>query len=357
MKFTRIIASTLAATLSLATIGTTVNAAETINLTVLSGYGPKASWVRVFKETWMPEVQRRLDETGNYELNFTEAFGTVVKPRGEFEGTQKGIGDIGLVVSVFHADKVPLDTVSFVTPFVTTDLGLNARIHDQLTKEFPEMRQTWDAFNMEFLGHMGVIKSYAILSRDPITSVEDFQGKKFAGAGLNLRWIEGLGATGVPSALTKFYSDVDSGVADGMIAWADAVGGFKLCEAAPNLLLADMGAVTSFAVTVNKKTWNKLPAEVQTAMRDATVIYRDDLAAQTTAGDAKGIEACKAQGGSVYQMSAEDRVRWASSLPPIAREWADNADAQGLPGTKVLARYMELMRENSQPIARDWDKE
>lgn len=354
MKLSTLIATTL---IGFSAMATSAVAAEQIKLTVLSGYGPKASWVRVFRESWMPEVQNRLAETGNYELDFIEAFGTVVKPRGELEGTQKGIGDIGLIVSVFHADKLPLTSVSFVTPFVTTDLGLNARVYDQLTEEFPAMLANWGDYNMEFLGHMGTIKSYAVLSKEPITSIEDFSGKKFAGAGLNLRWISGLDAAGVPSALTKFYSDVDSGVADGMIAWPDAIAAFKLCEAAPNLLLADMGAVTSFAVTVNKDTWDGLPEEVQKAMRAATSIYRDELAAQTTAGDAKGVEACEAQGGSVYRMPADERAKWAAALPPIAREWADAADAKGLPGKEVLARYMELMRENDQPIARDWDKE
>lgn len=354
MKIAQILAGALA---GLGAMAATAYAAEQIRLTAISGYSAQASWVRVFRDTWVPEVNRRLAESGKYELAITEAFGTVIKPRGELEATQKGIGDIGLVVSVFHADKLPLTSVSFVTPFVSTDLTLNARIYDQLTAEFPRMRSNWDDFNMEFLGHMGVIKSYTILSREPIKTTEDFVGKKFAGAGLNLTWISGLGAAGVPSALTKFYSDADSGLVDGIIAWPDAIGAYKLCEAAPYLLLADMGAVTSFAVTVNKDAWAKLPEEVQTAMREATPIYRDELAAQTSAGHEEGVEACKAQGGTVYRMTDEERAEWAAKLPPIARDWAQAADAQGFPGTPVLARYMELMREANQPIARDWDKE
>ncbi len=331
-------------------------AAEDIRLTVLSGYNDRASWVRVFKEFWMPEVNRRLAENGNYRIKYTEAFGTVVKPRGEFDGTKDGIGDIGLVVSVFHADKLPLPSVSFVTPFVTTDLELNARTYDELTFRFPEMEAAWDGFDMKFLGHMGTIKSYAVLSKEPINSIEDFAGKKFAGAGLNLRWIEGLGATGVPSALTKFYSDTQSGVTDGMIAWADSVGAFKLCEAAPYLITADMGAVTSFAVAVNKRTWERLPEEVQQVMQDVTPLYRDELARQTSEGDAKGLEACVEQGGTIIEFSAEERARWAAALPNIAQEWASAADAQGLPGTEVLNAYMQIMRDNDQPIGRDWDQ-
>ncbi|MEP5153806.1 hypothetical protein [Planktotalea sp.] len=238
------------------------SAKETINVTVLSGYPERTAWVRVFKEFWMPEVNKRLAEDGNYELKYLEAFGTVVKPRGEFEGTQKGIGQIGLVVSAFHADRVPLSSVSYVTPFVSVDLALNPKINDDVTFSIPAMTEAWNEHGLEFLGHMATIKTYAMLSKEPIETLENFDGLKVSGAGLNLRWLEGLGTTGVPSALTKFYHDVDSGVTDAMIAWADAVGAFKLCEAAPYFLSADMGAVTALAVVANEKWFNNLPSEV-----------------------------------------------------------------------------------------------
>ena len=333
-------------------------AQEVIDLTVLSGYNDRASWVRVFKEYWMPEVNQRLEAAGNaYQINYTETFGTVVKPRGEFDAVRNGIADIGLVVSVFHADRLPLASVSFVTPFVTTDLELNARTYDELTFQFPEMEGAWNRFGMHFLGHMGTIKSYAVLSKEPINSIEDFEGLKFAGAGLNLRWIEGLGATGVPSALTKFYSDTESGVTDGMISWAETVSGFKLCEAAPYFIKADMGAVTSFAVAANQNSWQRLPEQVQEVMTEVTRDYRDELARQTSEADAAGIEACKEQGGTIIEFSQEERERWAAALPNIAQEWAAAADAAGQPGTEVLNAYMEIMRENDQPIMRQWDQE
>lgn len=334
----------------------TAVAKETINVTVLSGYPDRTSWVRVFKEFWMPEVNKRLAKTGNYELNYLEAFGTVVKPRGEFEGTQNGLGNIGLVVSVFHADKIPLSSVSYVTPFVSVDLALNPRINDELTFSIPAMLEGWEKFNLEFLGHMATIKTYAVLSKEPITSLNDFDGIKVSGAGLNLRWLEGLGATGVPSALTKFYQDVNSGVTDAMIAWADAVKSFKLCEAAPHFLSADMGAVTALAVVANKPWFERLPDEVKQAMREVTPLYRDELARQTSAGDKTGREACIAQGGTIHELPADQRQAWADTLPNIAKEWAAAANAKGLPGTEVLSAYMDAMRAAEQPIARHWDR-
>lgn len=350
----------LAMAATFATAGTivphTVSAQETINVTVLSGYTDRTAWIANLKDFWMPEVNARLAETGNYTLNYTEAFGTVVQPRGEFEGVQRGIGQIGLIVTAFHTDKVPLSSVSYVTPFVSVDLALTSQINDELTFSIPEMREGWEAFDLEFLGHMGAIKSYNVLSTDPIDSLDDFEGIKVSGAGLNLRWLEGLGATGVPTALPNFYQEVSSGVSDALVGWADVVGAFKLCEAAPHFLSADMGAVSNFALVANKPWFEDLPQEVQDAIREVTPLYGERLAEVTTAGDESGRQACIDQGGTIYELPADQRQAWADALPNIAEEWAQAAEANGLPGTQVLEAYMDLMREADQPIARHWDR-
>ena len=43
-------------------------------------------------------------------------------------------------------------------------------------------------------------------------------------------------------------------------------------------------------------------------------------------------------------------------MPNIAKEWAERIDKQGLPGTKVLAAYMDELRKAGAKPVRDWDK-
>jgi hypothetical protein len=52
-------------------------------------------------------------------------------------GMQKNLGDIGVVTTVFQADKVPMQMVAFATPFVTTDPFLVAKTFDGLADKFP----------------------------------------------------------------------------------------------------------------------------------------------------------------------------------------------------------------------------
>ncbi len=157
--------------------------AETIPLTAVSGYSPVTSWVHMFKTYFMPEVDRRLLAAGGeHDIAWIEGFsGTVVKPRGEFEAIESGIGDIGIVVTAFHVDKVPLYNIAFVTPFVSHDLLLVVRTVDALTEKFPEMRAGWEKYNQVYLAATGTVDTYQVVTSEPVRSLADFQGMKIGG--------------------------------------------------------------------------------------------------------------------------------------------------------------------------------
>ncbi|MEM7026353.1 MAG: C4-dicarboxylate ABC transporter, partial [Pseudomonadota bacterium] len=124
------------------------SAQETLDVTAIDGYPPRSMWVREFVDYFIPEVDRRLAEGGNYAINWNQAWGgQIVKPRGVLDGLELGLGDIGVVTTPFHTDKVPLQGIAYVTPFVTTDPALVARTIDALAEQFPEMKQAFADHN------------------------------------------------------------------------------------------------------------------------------------------------------------------------------------------------------------------
>jgi len=85
-----------------------VMAAETIKAVVIDGYPAKAMWVKEFTEFFIPEVDKRLATSGNYEMEWQESYGgSIVKPKGVLEGIELGLGDIGIVTTIFHSSKLP----------------------------------------------------------------------------------------------------------------------------------------------------------------------------------------------------------------------------------------------------------
>lgn len=340
------------------TMGGAARAQEVVPLTVIDAYAPTALWVRVFMNYYMPEVDRRLAETGNYEIDWNRAFGgTVAKTGGVLEALQYGLADIGIITSPFHPDKVPFYNISYVTPLVTADIGLVARTVDELVERYPELRQEWDDYNQVFLTAAGAIDTYQVLMNQPIESLDDFQGKKICGVGLNLRYVQGLGSAAVSSNLGDFYNNIATGLTEGTVAWAESAVAYKLYEVAPYMIDVRLGAVTSKVITMNRRTYDRLPEEVRDVLLETAIDYRDELARETDRRAQSSREEFVAQGGTIQPLTDEQRRVWAESLPNMAKEWAEDLEERGLPGRQILRDYMDIMRANNQPIVRHWDRE
>lgn len=67
-------------------------AQETIKAVVIDGYPARALWVKEFTNFFIPEVDKRLAATGNYQMEWQESYGgSIVKPKGVLEGVQLGL--------------------------------------------------------------------------------------------------------------------------------------------------------------------------------------------------------------------------------------------------------------------------
>jgi len=333
-----------------------VPAAETIRAVVIDGYPARALWVQEFTNFFIPEVDRRLAETGNYVMDWQESYGgSIVKPKGVLEGVSLGLGDIGIVTTIFHSSKLPSQAISAVTPFIAPDARAVARAVDEIAKEFPTMQNEFAAQNQVYLATGVVLDTYQLFSKKPIGSLKDVEGGKVAGAGMNLRYLEGIpGAAGVRGGLTDFYNMLQTGLVDHAMLWPEAAKTFNIAEVAPYMLKADLGAVNSKTITVNKDYWDGLPDEVKDVLREVAVAYRDHVAGIAMDRAAASRDAYVAAGGTVVEMDPAERAGWAAAMPNIAQEWAANLDARGEPGTEMLNAYLAKLKAAGYEPVRDW---
>jgi C4-dicarboxylate-binding protein DctP len=331
---------------------------EIIPLIAVDSYATTALWTLVFVEYFIPEVDRRLALTGNYQIRWNKAFGgTIAKTRGVLDSLQYDLGDIGIVTTPYHPDKVPFHNLPYATPLVTTDIGLVARTMSSLVEKYPVLSEQWKNHKLIFLTTAGSIDTYQVLTNYPVNSLDDFKGRKIAGVGLNLRLLTGLDASPVNSGISDWYNNLATGLIDGVIGWAEGSIAYRLYEVAPYMVDVKLGAVATKAIVVNERTWGRLPEEVQTVLKEVAADYRDELARETDRRSAISIERYKAEGGTIVTLSEEQRREWATGLPNIAEDWARDMEERGMPGTAILNDYMDIMRANDQPIMRHWDRE
>ena len=342
--------------LAFAALAAPAFATETINITAIDGYPAKALWVKEFSNFFIPEVNKRLAESGNYKINWQESYGgAIVKPKGVLEGIKLGLGDMGIVTTIFHNSKLPTQAISAVTPFIAPDSRAVAKAVDEIAREFPTMRKELEKQNQVYLATGVVLDTYQIFSSKPVSSLKDIEGSKVAGAGMNLRYLEGIkDAAGVRGGLTDFYNMLQTGLVDHAMLWPEAAKTFKIAEVAPYMLRVDIGAVNSKTITVNADVWKKLPQEVKEVMLEISVAYRDHVAAIAMDRAQASRDAYVAAGGTIVEVSAEDRTAWANAMPNVAVEWAGKLDAAGEPGTDMLRAYMGKLSSAGFTPARDW---
>lgn len=334
-------------------------AQESISAVVIDGYPDRALWVKEFTNFFIPEVDRRLAENGNYKMNWQENYGgSIVKPKGVLEGVQLGLGDIGIVTTIFHSSKLPSQGISGSTPFVASDARAVAKAVDEIAREFPAMQNEFAAQNQVYLATGVVLDTYQVFCSEKVSTVADLEGRKIAGAGLNLRYLEGIkDAAGVRGGLTDFYNMVQTGLVDCAMLWPEAAKTFKIAEVAPYMLRADLGAVNSKTVTVNADYWAKLPDEVKDVLKAVAIDYRDHVAGIAMDRAAASRDAYVAAGGTIVELSDEDRAAWANAMPNVAQEWATTLNGKGEAGTEMLAAYIGKLADAGYTGMRDWTAE
>ncbi len=155
-------------------------AAEMVKMVAIDGYPARSMWVQEFSNFFIPRVNEELAKTGNYQVEWQEAYGgQIVKPRGVLEGIKLGLGDIGIVTTIFHNSVLPSQGISAVTPFISSDARVVAKAVDEIAKEYPAMAAELDEENQVYLATGVVLDTYQLFSKEPIDALDDLQGRKW----------------------------------------------------------------------------------------------------------------------------------------------------------------------------------
>jgi TRAP-type C4-dicarboxylate transport system, periplasmic component len=344
---------------AVALMATSAFAQQKISLTVAAGQPPAAlPSLALVGKYFIPEVNKRIkDAKLDVAIDWKEAYaGSLLKPYQMLDGIKDGLADIGFVPTIFFPDKLPLENITLVAPFLTTDLGLLSRVMNKLHETIPEFPAQYDKFNQVRLGGTGA-DSFELLTTFPVKTVDDLKGHKIATAGAALAWLRGTGATPVQSNMMEYYNSTKNGVFEGFIAFPSSFPAMKYPEAAPYITKVGFGAQYSVVLTMNKDSFGKLLPQVQKIMLEVGHEWatRSDEA-YMTAGES-GYKSLPSFNAHLYEFPEAERKKWADVMPNIAKEWAAAMEKQGLPGNKALAAFMSEARKAGIKPVRDWDRD
>ena len=194
-----------------------------LDLTVATTHPPSLPWVYVIRDHVMPEFERRLGERRpDIEVRWLGAWGTLYKWQDSLAGVETGLADIGWIGSLWESSRLPLQNITYALPFITDDLPALMRVLNRMHDDIPALRASWRRYGAHFLGVSGV-DTYHLLTTFPVRSLDDLRGRKILAPGAAAIWLKGTGAVAVDGALSSYYTQIRTGVADGVLSMADFV--------------------------------------------------------------------------------------------------------------------------------------
>ena len=188
-------------------------------------------------------------------------------------------------------------------------------------------------------------------SNRPMHNVADFSGLKMRIQSSKVLSAEmkALGANPQVMAFSEVYTALQQGVVDGT---ENPVSNFytqKMNEVQKHMTMSNHGYL-GYAVIVNKKFWEGLPADVRSAltaaMKEATAFERET--AQKDNDDAL-TKVIAAKTTTVYQLTAAERAEWQKALLPVHKEFESVIGADLI--QSAYATAAQVAREQAAPKA------
>ncbi|MBU2286993.1 MAG: C4-dicarboxylate TRAP transporter substrate-binding protein [Gammaproteobacteria bacterium] len=316
--------------------------AEEIKLRIASGHPTANTYVSLLQSFFVPEVTKRVAARTAHKVEFIEGYGgTMVKVADTLEGVQSGIIDIGGYNFGFEPSNLPLHSFQVILPFGTMSPVMSVKLARTVYDKVPYMtRVLEDKFNQRLLALIADT-GYNIGTTFDWNTVADLKGRKIAGAGLNLKWLEFAGATAVQSSLPEAYTSMQTGVYNGWIMFPSGWTKFKLTEVAKYYTEVGFGSITWHGLTMNKARFARLPKDVQDIIVEVAREYETMTGSVNEANYPKEIAELKQVGAVVKAVPDSVRLDWAKSLTDWPQQRATELDKQGLPATQVLKLTLE----------------
>jgi C4-dicarboxylate-binding protein DctP len=322
--------------------------ATTFTLRIGSGHpaGP-VTYVRVLKDYFEPEVVRRVAAETKYKIRFIEAYGgTIAKVTDVLEATQRGILDIGAMCFCFEPTKAFAQNIDYYVPFTTPSAVLQLKVMKQLYADHPELADSFSAKYGQTLIAISGYDNYNLGTNFPWKNISDLAGHKLGGAGPNLAWLEGIGATVVQTNINDMYAGVATGVFEGMLMFPGSYFAFKFHEVAPYYKVIDIGSPVVNGITINNKTMSRLPPEVVKIIKEVAAGYETETAKTLDEENSAGLEKLKAAGAHISVLPNEQRQEWARRLINLPNQMAKKMSAQGVDGPAIMRDYIRLLKKN-----------
>ena len=188
--------------------------------------------------------------------------------------------------------------------------------------------------------------SQALFSKEPIRTLEDFKGKKLRVHNpQTASLMEAVGAKPTPLPLSEIPPALERGVIDGVFTSTCYGNGQEYWRLAPNVQNWKVGPITGWVVIVNKDIWEKIPADLRTAIRKEMQALEDEALYNFYAHVNQAVDNMKKNGIELWTapQSEVDRLTADQYSQAAYKSFYERAKAVGFDGEAYVQKAREAL--------------
>jgi len=314
-------------------------AAEKVITFSYSSHTPPELGVAIGVEAWGQEIEKRT----NGRVKFTYYHGgTLTSSPKCYEGTVKGLSDIGHSVFAYTAGRFPFMEVCDLPGYTAFNAMLSSRIAEDIYMKF-QPKELSDVHVLYLHCHTPGIW---YTSKKPVKTLDDMKGLRIRSAGMTTQMVTALGATPVGMPKAEEYDSLQRGVVDGTVGAPTSLKGWRIAEVCKfSTWVPKAGYANAQFVVMNKKKWESLPKDIQTVFTEVSQAWVEKTAEGWNGQDREAIEYAKKLGHQFIRPDEKEAARWEQALKPLQDEYVKVTEAKGLPGKAALEYRQQLMEK------------
>lgn len=301
--------------------------------------GPNRGARAVALQWFADQVQQRSDGDMRIDIQWG---GALFKANAAVPSIRDGVADLGSVIAVYFPQEMVGYGIADL-PLDNPDAWVGMRATDELMRTSDAIRQSLADMNLVYIGTWTTSQVNIGCKGVAIRSVDDVDGVKVRGVGAYGKVFGELGANMVRMSIYDAYQGLDTGLLDCSQGYSYAVAALKQAEVIDSYTLLDWGQVGGLGIFMNKDMYDSLSPEQQQVLMETGVDMADEFGRLITAANEKAIEAMRAEGVEIIELSDEQRAGFVARGQPFIGDWVEQAATVGLPGEALLEEYRALI--------------
>ena len=287
------------------------------------------------------EFCKEIEKRTNGEVKITHyPGGQLLKPAEVFEGVVNGIADIGFTNQAYTRGRFPEMEICDLP------LGMpSGYVSTHVVNKFYQKYKPKGFDKVKVLYFAGSGPNLISTTTKPVNTLGDLKGQTLRATGRIADTAQALGATSRPISIGETYESVKRNVISGVMLPLETMRAFRLGELLKYCTTDwQIGNIYTFYAVMNKKKWDKLPANIQKIFNEVSQEFIEKSAVGWNSVDRSGAEFFKSKGGQFIKLSDAETAKWNEAVKPVIDKYIQETSKLGVSAEELKKRIEFILQ-------------